>query len=83
MTLNQELIEFLREQGYENLRELPDETVVGTLELMYTRAICIGLNRWSWEKRFCFENKELALEELAKLTTGDDEPTGYIARRGN
>ena len=77
-----DLIEYLKEEGYDNLRVLEDNTIVGTCELFFTRAICIGLNRWSWEKRFCFRDKELAITELKKLVTGDDEPTGYVARRG-
>lgn len=66
---------------YQNLRVLEDGTVIGTGELLFTRAIFIGLNEWSFEKRFCFEDRELALTELAKLNTGDDEPSGWIARR--
>ena len=75
------IIEQLKDD-YQNLRKLEDGTVVGTIELMFTRAICIGLNPIGWEKRFCFENRSLALSELAKLTTSEDEPDGYIARRG-
>jgi len=77
-----ELIKFLETQNYHNLRVLEDGCIVGTMELMFTRAIFIGLARYGWEKRFCFDNKDLALTELAKLQTEDDEPTGYIARRG-
>lgn len=80
---NSELIEYLLTQGYENLRELTDGTVVGTTDLLFTRAVFVGLNRWSWDKRFCFEDRFRALEELEKLQTQDDEPTGFIARRGS
>lgn len=79
--MNTELIDWLSKQGYENLRELEDETVVGTTELMFTRAIYIDLTYSGCDKRFCFKDKALALEELSKLKTCDDEPTGYIARR--
>jgi hypothetical protein len=49
---------------------------------MFTRAIYIDLDLNGWGKRFCFEDKDRAVEEYAKLQTGDDEPTGWIARRG-
>lgn len=75
------LLDFLDGQGYRNLRELEDGTVVGTMELLFTRAIFIDLTFSGWEKRFCFQDKDLALVELAKLQTGDDEPQGYVARR--
>lgn len=78
---NTKLIQFLEKEGYENLRVLEDGTVCATLELIFTRSICIGLNYQSWEKRFCFSDRELAVTELNKLKTGDDEPVGYVARR--
>lgn len=54
---------------------------VGTIELMFTRAICTGLNHVGYAYRWCFEDKERALVELAKLQDMDDEPTGWVARR--
>lgn len=77
----QKLINILSSEGYENLRSLPDGTVVGTSELMFTRAVYVGLNFSGWEKRFCFSDRDLAVEELKKLSDGDSEPSGYIARR--
>ena len=61
---------------------LRDGTIIGLGDLMFTRAIYIDLDLYGWGKRFCFEDKDLAVEEYAKLQTGDDEPTGWIARRG-
>jgi hypothetical protein len=77
----QSLINFLSRDGYENLHSLDDGTVVGTSELMFTRAVYIGLNFSGWEKRFCFEDRNLAVVELRKLQDGDSEPSGWIARR--
>jgi hypothetical protein len=75
-----ELIEYLKE-SYQNIRVLDDGTIIATGELLFTRAIYIGLDRWGFEKRFCFEDRNLAIKEFLKLQTGDDEPTGWIARR--
>ena len=61
---------------------LRDGTVIGMGDLMFTRAIYIDLDLNGWGKRFCFEDKDRAVEEYAKLQTGDDEPTGWVARRG-
>lgn len=61
---------------------LRDGTIIGMGDLMFTRAIYIDLDLNGWGKRFCFEDKDLAVEEYMKLKTGDDEPTGYVARRG-
>ena len=74
------LVEWLRPQ-YRDIRTLEDGTIVATVDLMYTRAICLDLTRTGYGKRFCFENRDLADSEFAKLQTGDDEPAGFIARR--
>lgn len=76
----EDLVERLKTE-YQNVRVLDDGTIVGTIELIYTRAIVIDLNEYGYEKRFCFEDRERAVEEINKLTTGEDEPTGWIARR--
>lgn len=67
---------------YIDVRELADGTIVGIGELMFTRAIYMDMDRFGWGRRFCFEDRELASAEYAKLESGDDEPTGFIARRG-
>lgn len=61
---------------------LNDGTIIGMGDLMFTRAIYIDMDLYGWDKRFCFEDRDLAVEEYAKLKTGDDEPKGYVARRG-
>lgn len=61
---------------------LRDGTIIGMGDLMFTRAIYIDLDLNGWGKRFCFEDKDRAVEEYMKLKTGDDEPTGWVARRG-
>jgi hypothetical protein len=75
-----DLIEWLRPQ-YRDIRTLDDGTIVATVDLMFTRAICIDLTRTGYDKRFCFDDRALADAEFAKLQTGDDEPAGFIARR--
>lgn len=75
------LIEFYENLGYQNVRILQDGTICATSELIFTRALYIGLTEFSWEKRFCFEDRKRAIEELLKLEDQDSEPTGYIARR--
>ena len=68
--------------GYLVVDFLRDGTIIGMRELMFTRAIYIDLDLNGWGKRFCLQDRKLAAEEYMKLKTGDDEPTGYVARRG-
>ena len=73
--------QFLADNKYFNLRKLPDGTYAALHNLMFTTAICTGLNWTGWAYRYCFDDPELAAQELAKLEAMDDEPTGFIARR--
>jgi hypothetical protein len=68
--------------SYQDVSYLRDGTIIGIGDLMFTRAIYIDLDPNGWGKRFCFEDRDLAIAEYVKLQTGDDEPTGWVARRG-
>lgn len=81
---NKDLLDDIKEMGqgsYRDMRVLEDGTIVGIGELMFTRAIYMDMHRYGWGRRFCFEDKAKATEEYAKLTSGDDEPVGWTARR--
>ena len=73
--------DFLVEQGYSNIRFLPNG-VVGLIRLLYTTGLCIGLNDVGWEERYCYPNRELAIGACNALHDMDDEPLiGYVAKR--
>lgn len=79
---NETLVAEIQRLGdYLQTRMLDDGTVVAIGNLLFTRAIYMDCDLWGWRRRFCFEDKALADKEFAKLKTGDDEPTGWIARR--
>lgn len=83
MSEDEALCQRIKELGnYLVVDHLKDGTIIGVGELMFTRAIYIDLDLNGWGKRFCFQDRKLAAEEYMKLKTGDDEPTGYVARRG-
>ena len=75
-----ELIEELK-QDYLDVRLLKDGSIVAIGNLLFTRAIYMDVDRYGWGRRFCFEDKALAMVEYAKLQNGDQEPVGWIARR--
>lgn len=67
--------------GYRNVRQLPDGTWAGTIELLYTRAVCTGITELSYAYRWCFEDKQRAIDELNKMQAMDDQLQGWVARR--
>lgn len=55
------------ESGYLATRVLPDGSVAALLDLLFTRAICLGCTSVGWSRRFCFEDRSLASLRFAEL----------------
>lgn len=64
------------------VRVLPDGSVAMLIDLIFTRAVCLGCTSWGWSRRFCFEDRDRATQVFAELVSEDDEPTGCTAFRG-
>jgi len=72
---------YLESEGYFNLRQLPDG-IVGNLKMVFTVAVCIGLDQYGMEGRTCYATRHLAEQACNALTSIDDEPLpGYTARK--
>lgn len=79
---SEELAQSLKDENdYLDVKVLPDGSIAILMELLFTRAICLGVNRYGWTNRFCFADKALATQRFSELQSEDDEPQGYIARR--
>lgn len=77
-----ELLKDIQDMGaYREVRLLEDGSIVAIGDLMFTRAIYMDVDRIGWGRRFCFEDRALADTEFQRITDGDQEPTGWIARR--
>lgn len=72
---------FFKKMGYTTSRQLEDGTWVALVPLMFTTGICINLDRTGYERRYCFEDKDLCIREYEKLKTVNDVPSGWIAKR--
>lgn len=81
ITCDEECTEIQRLGEYSEVRRLADGSIAALGDLLFTRAIYLGCNLWGWDRRFCFENRQRADEEFARLASEDDEPTGWTARR--
>lgn len=62
-------------------RLLEDGTYVAMIQLMFTIAIVMDVDAAGYASRFCFDDTARAYLEFDKLVSGEDEPTGWIARR--
>lgn len=63
-------------------RRLEDGTYIALGRLMTTVGLFIGVGPITpYKRRYCFRDVTLALGEYNDMKTGDDVPTGWVARR--
>lgn len=68
-------------QNYDRVRQLPDGSFATLSPLMFTTGLYLGVNRWGFERRYCFKDSARAVAAFEALQSENDEPTGWIARR--
>jgi len=68
--------------GFYCARRLADGTYVGIAPLAFTKALCIGITpEVMYTRRYCFADLTTALAEYRMLQSGQDIPSGWVARR--
>jgi hypothetical protein len=71
-----------KDYQFSGAKLLKDGTYVGLKRLAFTLSICIGVTRTDvFKRRYCFSDITQCIDEYVKITTGDDVPDGWIARR--
>ena len=64
------------------VRVLDDGSIAIIDDLLTTRSVILGVDDWTWARRFCFSTRHLADEFFNSLKSADDVPNGgYVARR--
>ena len=70
------------ENRFMDWRQLDDGTYVALGRLAFTVAIYIGVGPITpYKRRYCFADLATASAEYLDLKTGQDEPSGWLARR--
>jgi hypothetical protein len=75
-----ELLAWCR-NNYDCVRVLPDGSIAALSRLMFTTGLFLGVSRWGYERRYCFESDAAASAALEAAQSQDDEPAGWVARR--
>jgi hypothetical protein len=69
-------VAYLKEQGYWPVKKLSTGEWAGCTQMIYTVGLCVGLNEFSYETRFCYENYPDASAALLAWD-GKGFPPGY------
>jgi hypothetical protein len=63
-------------------RRLDDGTYIALARLAFTVGLFVGVGPITpYKRRYCFDNLNDAATAFIDMETGDDVPTGWIARR--
>lgn len=79
---NNQLKEFLAENGYSNLKEIEGRGMCGLTRMLYTTGLCYNLTKEGLEGRYCYENKFDAVKALEQWDGKDDPPGQWIKHKG-
>lgn len=77
------LIAFLEDEGYENLRKLPNGLWIGTMRMLFTQGLFVGLTATDYSHRYCYEPEHFkdAFEDV-KNWDGEGDPKGkWVAKK--
>jgi len=74
--------EFLEEQGYIGVRQCSNGVWIGVSQQLYTCALCVGLDEFGYDRRYCYEYSVQAIK-AAQEYSGEGDPSGmWIKRKG-
>lgn len=75
------LAEFLTENGYTDLKPMPDGKMAGLHRMMYTTGLCVGMDRGGLARRYCYEREEDARAALVAWDFNGDPPGPWIKEK--
>lgn len=78
----EQLIAFLEEQGYTNIKTLPDGTLCCINRQLFTTALLVGTTEHSvGRSRYCYEKWRDAVTALAEWDGQEDPPGPWIKEK--
>jgi hypothetical protein len=75
------LLEKLAREGYRPVRVLPSGVVIGVMPQLYTTGLFVGLNEFSWKRRYCYEHQVEAVIAFVSWDGEGDPPGPWIKEK--
>jgi hypothetical protein len=80
--MEKSLENFLLENGYENLREIPEKGVCGLMRFAFTTGLVIGLDEAGYYGRYCYSSRKDAETALSNWDGNGDPEGEWIKYKG-
>lgn len=78
----EKLIEFLKERGYYNIREIPGRGICGLYNFIYTTGLLVGLDEVGYKGRYCYREVPDAYYDIRFWDGIDDPKSCWIKYKG-
>ena len=78
--MDKEGMKALYAEGYCSLREI-DGTLCGVMRMLFTTGLFVGLSATAWERRYCYEQFDDAVEALHHWDGKGDPPGPWIKEK--
>jgi hypothetical protein len=80
--MDAELKTLLDEEGYLLLKEIPGVGICGVRRFLFTWGLMVGLDRWGYSHRYCYESGPEAAKALGAWDGKGDPEGPWIKRKG-
>lgn len=80
--MNQEFLDMLAENAYEEVRLLPTGEYAALRKMMFTYSLCHGIDWCGISERWCYQTKVEALVALSRWDGVGDPPGMWIVHKG-
>jgi hypothetical protein len=82
MALTADYIKYLEEQGYVQVREIPERGICALRKFMYTTGIVYGLDDSGYKGRWCYASMPMAVVAFSQWDGVGDPPMDWIKYKG-
>ena len=75
------LVAKLNEEGYRHVLKMPDGSLCGVMPMLYTAGLFCGLDAYGWQRRYCYEHQQAAIDALLAWDGRGDPPGPWIKEK--
>lgn len=75
------LVAYLNSQGYSHVLKMPGGDLAGIADMIYTTGLVVGLTDVGYQRRYCYEKKQAAIDALLSWDGRGDPPGLWIKEK--
>jgi hypothetical protein len=77
------LIDYLKTEGYYNIKEIPERGICGLRDFIFTCGLVIGMDEGGYFGRYCYRTKQEAIDAIESWDGQGDPPGDWVKYKGN